>query len=402
MKVEKRISLFFAGLLCSSGMIDMLFGASYIVLMNQCGVDAFGTSIVFGISSLALAIFDYPSGNLSDWYGRKRMSAWGFIIWGIGLIAFGLSRNVALFSMSTIILSMGIALISGSPQAWYIDELLKLDRVDYKNKVLPILSGALSVFSAAGALIASFTNLLNVTYAIFFGGICAIITGIITMYFFEDNYGEKLSNNWAKEIVLSTKAFFNDKHMNKVLAYYIISGIPLTIFLLVWQLHALNELNMSKQMIGIALVLFMLAQALSGFVSGKLVKKYSNFFLTVLGEIINVCAFILLFFCKTNVITYCAILLMLEFGLGLEKSNSGAWMHDIIPSEKRSTYMSAITALNSGINFIVVMILGFLMKNVGYNNMWFIASGIQVISLIYITKYIRKLGDCWKKKEMNV
>lgn len=84
-QLQRKYSVFLGVILSGYNVADKLYGAVFIILMSLRGVDAFQISIVFAVSSLSMAVFDYPSGNLSDIYGRKRMTAAGFIVWGAGL-----------------------------------------------------------------------------------------------------------------------------------------------------------------------------------------------------------------------------------------------------------------------------------------------------------------------------
>ncbi|MCO7128248.1 MFS transporter [Sporolactobacillus shoreicorticis] len=391
MNIEKRYSFFLGNVLCSYSFIDMIYGAAYIILMNQNHLNAFEISTVMAISSISLAIFDYPSGNLADIFGRKKITSIGFIIWGVGLIGFALSKNVISFSLFTLISSAGIALISGSPQAWYIDKLKEINKDSYKNRVVPILNGIISIFAAAGAMLASISNLFNVSLAIIIAGLTAIIVALVVSAFFSDNYGERLEHYFVKEIVTSTKNFFKDGTMIHLLGYYLIDSMPLTAFLLVWQLYAINVIKIKNEWIGIMLVIFMLVQALASFFSGIVVKKISNFNLTIYGEILSAISLFLIFTAKSNILLYFFLILVFEFGLQLIQTNKSVWMQDLIKSEKRSTYTSAITAINSGVGFVLTLIFGMLIEQLGYKVIWLLAGISQFIALLYILIFIKKI-----------
>ncbi|MCL1936240.1 MAG: MFS transporter [Defluviitaleaceae bacterium] len=388
--MEKKYTIFTGKMLGSYNLIDMIFGASYIILMTYHNLSSLNISFVMALSSLSLALFDYPSGNFADIYGRKKSTAIGFLIWGIGLIMFSLSKTLLFFSVATIISSLGIALISGSPVSWYIDKLKSIGKMEYKNKAIPILNGVLSLFSAIGATIAALSNMFSTFNPLFIAGIFSIIISVTTYIFFEDNYGERLSTNFVGEIVQSTKKFFKDKAMNKILIYYMIQRLPLTAFIVVWQLYFLLDLDGNPEFIGFALIMFMIAGSISGFLSAKLVTKYSNYNLTILAKIINIVALFSIFLIGNNIINFAVLVFIYEFGLGLENANRGAWMQDLIPSEKRSTYYSAMGAINSAFIFVCILLLGKVMVTLGREFIWIIAGLAQILSLLYLVIYIGK------------
>lgn len=393
--MEKKYSIFFAKIICGYSLIDMMYGATYILLMTSIGISESKISLLLSFSSLFLFIFDLPSGNFADIHGRKKATSLGLIIWGIGLIGFGLSRTYWMIFMFNVVCALGVALFSGSPQAWYIDKLKEIDKYEYKNKVLPLLGGVLSVFSAVGALMASFLNSYynNMMFSMIICGILSIVLGIYTFLFFEDNYGITTNNNFLKEMLFSLKGFRNDESMKKLLIFNILNSIPFTLFLLTWQIHSINNLELDFSLIGIMMVVFMLVQALSGFLSVKLIEIITNINLTIFGVLIVVLSFIIfIFFGHINII-YLSGLILIEFGLGLVFNNSSAWSQDLIPSKKRSTYSSTITSVNSLLNFLTGLCLSIVLNFFEIKIAWILACIVEFLCFWYLIIKIRPICD---------
>lgn len=173
-QLQRKYSVFLGVILSGYNVADKLYGAVFIILLSLRGVDAFQISIVFAVSSLSMAIFDYPSGNLSDIYGRKRMTAAGFIVWGAGLGIFAAADGLALFIAASIVMSLGVAMISGSPQAWYIDQLEELGMPDYKKIALPRISGFVSAFAVVGALLGTVSSNIHYYLPVAIAGVLAV------------------------------------------------------------------------------------------------------------------------------------------------------------------------------------------------------------------------------------
>ncbi len=57
-------------------MVDFIYGAIYIILMNSKGLSEFDISLVFAVSTIMLFVFDCPTGVISDKFGRKRLLHW--------------------------------------------------------------------------------------------------------------------------------------------------------------------------------------------------------------------------------------------------------------------------------------------------------------------------------------
>jgi len=80
--------------------IDKLFGTVYVAHMGLRGLTSFQIGQVLAISSIALSVLDFPSGNIADKYGRKRSLVLGFFIWSIGLLVFFQASNLFTFILS--------------------------------------------------------------------------------------------------------------------------------------------------------------------------------------------------------------------------------------------------------------------------------------------------------------
>lgn len=273
LQAHQRYSIFTGIILSGYNLVDKLYGAVYIVLMSIKGLGPLQLSLVFAVSSLSLAVFDYPSGNLSDLYGRKKLTALGYFSWGIGLCLFAAAGSLALFLIAAVIMSFGVAMISGSPQAWYIDQLEDLGMPEYKNVVLPRLSGFISAFAIAGALLAALTSNIHLYLPVAVAGGIAIGLGIYAWFRFSDNYGTRTESSIFKEVYVTSIEFMNNKMMMFVLLRSIFSHAGLLVFLLTWQVFGEQELHIPVRYFGILLIVFMGMMSVSGFTVSFLAKK---------------------------------------------------------------------------------------------------------------------------------
>lgn len=56
------------------GFADKLYGSIYIAFMRSANLSMLQISNLFSIEQILLAIFDYPTGTISDKIGRKKNS----------------------------------------------------------------------------------------------------------------------------------------------------------------------------------------------------------------------------------------------------------------------------------------------------------------------------------------
>lgn len=389
-QAHKQYSFFLGTLLCGYNLADKLYGAVYIVLMSMRGIDPLQISIVFAVSSLSLAVFDYPSGNLSDLYGRKKLTATGFMIWGAGLTVFAFAGNLTAFIVSAVIMSLGVALISGSPQAWYLDKLEDLGMPEYKNIALPRLNGYVSAFAVVGALLASFSSNIHLYLPVAIAGGAAMGLGLYTWLRFSDNYGVRTEDSIFREVYVTTAEFAKNKLMRFILFKSIFSHAALLAFLLSWQVYGVNELGLPAGYLGGMLVLFMVVISLSSFCSSFLAKRKMQAVRIISGGLLLSAAGLLLAGLFAHPAVFIAGLILYEFGLGLESSLFSAWVQDFIPRGKRATFTSGLSALKSLAGFAITLLLGLAAEQLGYTVIWMMGALSLVLSMIVLLVLNRK------------
>lgn len=372
---------------------DKLYGAVFMILMSLRGVDAFGISIVFAVSSLSMAIFDYPSGNLSDIYGRKRMTAAGFVVWGAGLGIFAAAEGLGVFIVASIVMSLGVAMISGSPQAWYIDQLEELGMPDYKKTALPRISGFVSAFAIVGALLGTVSSSIHYYLPVAIAGVLAVGLGIYTWFSFTDNFGSRTESSIMREIYTTTVDFVRNTEMRFILLRSILTHIAMLAFLLSWQVYGVNELGFPVSTLGIMLILFMGVISVSGFLVSYLARKeVSAIRMIVSGTLISALGLMLVGLFPYKAV-FIAGLVLFEFGLGMDLSSSGVWTQEFIPRAKRATFSSGLSALQSLAGFLITLVLGMMGEELGYAFIWFFAAGALLVSnivlLYFNAKYVR-------------
>ncbi|WP_342422239.1 MFS transporter [Paenibacillus sp. FSL E2-0178] len=392
-QLQRKYSVFLGVILSGYNVADKLYGAVFIILMSLRGVDAFQISIVFAVSSLSMAVFDYPSGNLSDIYGRKRMTAAGFIVWGAGLWFFAAAEGLALFILASIVMSLGVSMISDSPQAWYIDQLEELGMPDYKKIALPRISGFVSAFAIVGALLGTVSSNIHYVLPVAIAGVLAVGLGVYTWLSFSDNYGSRTQSSILREIYASSADFARSTEMRFILLRSILTHTAMLAFLLSWQVYGVNELDFPVSALGLLLILFMGVISVSSFLVSYLAKKeVAAVRIIVCGTVISALGLLLVGLFPHKAV-FIAGLVLFEFGLGMDMSSSGVWIQDFIPRAKRATFSSGLSALKSLAGFLITLILGIMAKNLGYAFIWCLAAasllGSNIVLLYFNTKYVR-------------
>lgn len=146
-----------------------LFGIFYFLYL---GFSLTQIGILYAMYSLAVIIFEIPTGAIADIYGRKFSVVLGFLLSGITLMSVGFVNNFYLICILFFLWGFFFTLTSGSFDAWFVD-LLKENKQGKKVHDLNAIS--LSIASA-GIII---SGILGSTLVKYFGlGIIWPFTGM--------------------------------------------------------------------------------------------------------------------------------------------------------------------------------------------------------------------------------
>lgn len=146
MKKFKKTKKIYLIMMSLYGFADKLYGSIYIAFMRFANLSVLQISNLFSIEQILLAIFDYPTGTISDKIGRKKIASYGFLTWGISLLIFAYSNNYTYFLISMILMALGLALISGAPGAWLIDHMIQDGVYEERTKIFPQIQTIISFF----------------------------------------------------------------------------------------------------------------------------------------------------------------------------------------------------------------------------------------------------------------
>lgn len=100
----------------------------YIIFLEEQGLSFSEMGLILATSMIATAVFDFHTGNVSDKYGRKFSFLSGLVLVEGGIIVYGLTSPIAFFILAEIVAGPGMALVSGAPEAWLVDELKHVGR----------------------------------------------------------------------------------------------------------------------------------------------------------------------------------------------------------------------------------------------------------------------------------
>jgi len=373
----------YRGIVFSHAMIDKFFGATYIAAMVAAGLSATQIGFILTITSLCLTIFDYPSGNIADVVGRRKTLAIGFVVWGVSFLLYAASSGFLQFTFSMVLWALGAALISGTPVAWFVDEANLLDAHEEIKFTLPAISSSALIFGALTAAMASYFISLSLTLPLILAGLTAIVTSGLVLRL-KENYGDK-NKTILQSVKLNTKLVIESTNLKLIVLFKMLSRVPFQIFVVGWQLYALNLVGLPVEYLGFMLGILILFVALGNAASALIIKHIPAILVSFLGMIcIALAASILVF--GGNIASFVIGALFFEFGLGLAQGASSVWVHDFIQSKQRASLVSLFSAAGSMVGLVIPVSVGIIIDFIGYKAIWGLAIVFSCISAFILLR----------------
>jgi len=109
----------------------MLIMPIVVLFYSDNGLDSYHVYLLQAAYSMAVVVFEIPSGYLADIVGRRTTLIWGTVLGAAGFCLLSLSHEFTTFLLAEIILGVGGSLISGSDSALLYDSLAADRRQHY-------------------------------------------------------------------------------------------------------------------------------------------------------------------------------------------------------------------------------------------------------------------------------
>lgn len=376
----------FLGTISVYSVIDKLFGSVYIAIMSHRGLSDGHIGLVLSAGSLSLTIFDYPSGNIADTYGRRRSMIAGFLILGAGLLLHAFVGTTWGFVASMSTWALGVALISGSPQAWLVGELTRLNRPKARERILPLANTIALTTSAIAAALAGIALIRGFQWPIICAGGIALLVGVSLPWLLRENYGKR-GIRLSRALLRNTRELFSRSDLRLLLLFVAAARVPFQVFVMSWQLYALRVLALPAELLGPLLAAMILILA-AGSGSVLLLKKVMRqLHMSLLGFSCLLLGMATLTISKT-LWAFAVSVTLIEFGLGLHQGAFSSWVHDYIEDERRASVLSALSSAGSMMGIIVPIATGQIIERVGFSGAWLMAAAATAVASVVLIRII--------------
>jgi MFS family permease len=335
----------------------MVFQGYYIIFLEEQGLSFSEMGFIFAASMIATAVFDFPTGNVADKYGRKFSFLSGLVLVGGGIIVYGLTSSITFFLLAEIVAGLGMALVSGAPEAWLVDELKHVGRSEELERVF---SASFSI-SALMGIVAGVISSVLVSYALnlpfLFGGMLALIVVVFGTLTMRENYGD--ADRDYRETIRQSYTYFIGKRDLKLLTLaMVLSSTAIFAMLFIYQPYMVDK-GLDKEWLGLYYAAIMVSTGVGSACASKLLERIGRLSVIVLAALtVTVSALGLIIF--DQLLISAVLFMALGLGHGLIMPILMLVRNDLIPSDLRASVLSLMSTLTNTMSAAVIVSLGYL------------------------------------------
>ena len=357
-----RTSKLFVAYLLISNLSTMVFMGFYIFFLQANGLSYLEMTIVFAANFLALALFDLPTGNLADKYGRKRSIVVGTMIFALGLLVYALTSSFLLFMAAEIVLGVASALLSGSLEAWYVDDLKSQGKASEAERVYGLATGAVSLVGVAGGLIGSVLAAYALNVPLLFGSLVCFAAGLLALLAFRENYGDKEAR--YVETVRRTLRYFKGSPALKLLtAADVLRFCSFIVYIFLYQ-PFLVEMGLPPSALGVVFAGLMVASAVGSVLATRVMMKARKSTVVMASVTLIVIPLAALPFVDGALVAG-ALFMTCAFAHGLAMPASMIWRNALVPSEIRASGLSVMSTFINAANAFLSLAMGLMIASWG-------------------------------------
>jgi len=319
---------------------------------KECGLSSAQVLIVQAIFSIAMLLFEIPTGYFADAFGRRKAIIAASFLLPSGLLVYSLSSSFLMFCLAEILIAAAFALRSGTDSAVVYDTLFKLGRAKEYMKI----DGRAGLSERLGDAFASVLGGLLSAVSLRFPFIVNIFTSAamipVAFSIKEPNDITPEKKNHIAEVKRAVKYSLTHPEVRALsLLFAVVFGMSVVG---IWTYFFFyREHNISIMWFGILHAVFGLASGFGSFVAHKLEKsagkKASLYFLIFPGISFLIMAY-------ANLSVSLPFIMANGFFLGYGITIIITYINDLTESSIRATVLS-VAGMGKGLLFSLMAIV---------------------------------------------
>lgn len=352
-----------------------------LYFVHVTGSLALGMSI-YSIASISDALFEVPTGILSDMVGRKNTIVLGSIASVVYALCYAFGGSYWMMAMGAVFQGLSVAFYSGNNDALLHDTLKESGNEKKFHSYLGKLSSLFQLALALGAVIGSFLANNSFILVMWLSVIPQVICFFISLFIVEPRILLQKSTNIYAHMKDALLLFKTNKKLRLVSIAGILGSsvgeasfqLSATFYRLLWPIWA----------IGIAKMFSYLGATMSFYFSGRLIDKFKEIKTILIGNVYNRVVVLIALVFPTQLSPFMMATTSVFYGSGSVAKDS--LLQKEFTPHQRATIASLNSLAESLLFALFAFVLGLIGDHIGPTKALILA---QFISLIAMYLYWR-------------
>lgn len=366
------------------------------LLLLEKGATLSSISVIIGIFSFTVIVFELPTGIMADIIGRKKTFVLSLVLSLIFSIVFLLGHGLIMLCIGIFIYGLNRAVSSGSFEALFIDSYINEFGKDRLHAVTTRLNVLDALGLSAGALTGGALPEISKKYFILTGAydlnlivrltLTVLIALLAVMFIKEAGANEVKERITLKQhIKNSSNVVIKSKNIICIFISVFSTGFFFSSLETYWQPHFISLMpdDSTMVMLGVMAFLYLGAAMAGNIVSSKLLSKYNPNKAYLVLRIFLVVTLIITAL-QTNMIAFIIFYSLIYLVFGMANIPESVILNSEIPNEARASILS-VNSLILQIGMLVGSFVNSLI--IDYSTipiLWFIAAGVIMVSILTI------------------
>lgn len=322
------------------GSINLAISTAFLL---QKPLTFFQLSIIYSLLLGTSLVLEYPSGNLADRFGRKRIYAVGLLFTALQYALYAGGHTVPLLYAAGVMGGVGDALLSGSLEAWLAEEERRSNADPQLHYVFGLSRSLTSLVAIIGSLGVGLLLGQNLALVYWGGAALLLLAALAALFLAPDNRGGA-GRTWDISIA-ALKTFLSSPPLIFLALVLAAAFAFYSVFILYWQPRA-QDFGVMPSRLPLLHSAYLLAAALSGYLYARYAQQLGT------GPFLfGAFAAITLSFALQAFGDHLLVLVIALFVYGLGYGSVVplffAWATEIVPSDLQASVLSLINAIAS-------------------------------------------------------